>query len=179
MEMTQIRVGEKYPLPYSGNSSGGQIDFSVNGMVITFFISNPSYAEIDGFENGDVEVGYVELPHAMLFAIKMGFLVVDAPYFPYDKERYLADDFEPNMGIAMTAILVDADTGIVKHLRVVGLGHDFSNDFNTSYKNYCKLTYKDKLYHKSINDAYYIYPSTADVLLNAVTSYKLETKKEA
>jgi hypothetical protein len=105
-----------------------------DGCTLYVCFSHPTEKEIINVEHGQFECAFAEEGDIILMFFKYGtHNWMDAPYScklevdvfgHYD----LPVDPRPGEGVAFTTVLVDADNGVVKVLRLIGLGHEFTKE---------------------------------------------------
>ncbi len=108
---------------------GVQFDISDEGATMLVFFQGPTEEEIDQFKSGkDFEIRFAELYGVIMVTVKIGNLNwMDAPYTPH-LSRSLTRFQLPNegQGLGLTLLLVDAITGEIKHIRLLGLSERFT-----------------------------------------------------
>lgn len=127
------------------------------------------------FKHGNsFEIRFVVLGSVIMITAKIGNLEwMDAPYNPHlspgltkftipqDKER-----------IALNLILVDAKTGLVKALRMIGLSNDFSRKIFGEMMDQKTKIFNHGLYLKELNQIFAKY-QTRDIVKMSVARCKL------
>lgn len=125
-----ISVGE----PYSrvvGKREGCYFDINYPNIELIYNYAHPTQEEIKQF-GSDIpfEIRAVEFNDIIFITTKCGSLPWnDAPYNPQLGNCEL-DIVDPGYeGYALQLIMTDSPSGTVKHLRLIGLGNDFSIKF--------------------------------------------------
>lgn len=93
-----------------------------------YFFQNPTADEIEQFKSGtNFEIRFAELYGVIMITVKIGNLNwMDASYTPH-LSKSLTKFQLPNkgQGLGLTLILVDAVTGKIKQIRLLGLSEKF------------------------------------------------------
>lgn len=123
-----LEVGKPY-MPIVGRPEGVFFDLDEAGYTLIYNFDKPTEAEISAASaDQPFEIRYAVLSGAIWILTKCGSLNwTDAPFNPHLSLNY-ADPLEPTpgTGTSLTFIMTDATDGIIKHLRLIGLGTDFS-----------------------------------------------------
>lgn len=128
-DMQKIKVGEKYPGTYK--QEGLFLDYE-NGFTLKIFLPNISEQEAAAFSSGKYKFGLAELSGILFFIseFKGALDLSDAPFHfgLYDDDRIdnLPTIHDDSLGLSLNIIVVDSATGIIKTLRLIGLGTRFS-----------------------------------------------------
>jgi hypothetical protein len=124
-----LSVGGTFPTS-KDRGEGVYFDIDESGLLLIYNFSNPSEKEIEAVQN--------DQPFEIRYLVKDGVLIMltkavslnwtDAPYTPWLSSNFsqLPYPDSPSSGYALTFILVDAATNVIKSLRLIGLGHTFS-----------------------------------------------------
>lgn len=121
-------VGEKVD-DFVGHEEGTMIEISDAGAVLKVFFNEPTQNEIKQFQSGEpFEIRVTELYDVIMFTFKFGCLNwMDAPYNPHlSKDLNGLELLEEGQGLALTIVLVDTKTGIIKNMRLVSLSTYFT-----------------------------------------------------
>ena len=106
-----------------------QFDISDDGAIMLVFFRNPTTSEIDQFKSGkEFEIRFTELYNVIMVTVKIGNLNwMDAPYTPHLSPNLTKFQIpNENQGLGLTLILIDAITGEIKHIRLLGLSEKFT-----------------------------------------------------
>lgn len=109
-----------------------RIDMDTSGIIIYIFFDGMTKEESANIGGGSrFEIRFLELEDMLMFSIKCGNLNwMDAPYSPHlglSRQGIINMIYKDNTGIPLTLIGVDSVTGIIKNIRLVGMGTEFSN----------------------------------------------------
>lgn len=114
---------------FKNHEEGVQFDISDDGATMIVFFSTPTQEEIEQFKSGKIfEIRFTTIYDVIMITTKIGNLNwMDAPYTPH-LSRYLTRYQLPNEGegLGLTLYLVDAATGKIKHMKLLGLSERFT-----------------------------------------------------
>lgn len=126
--MQRYRVGQIVD-NFKNHHEGAYFDISDEGATLLVFFKNPTSSEIDQFKTGQYfEIRFIELYEIIMITVKIGDLNwMDAPYTPH-LSFYLTELQLPkvNQGLALSLFLIDAASGEIKHMRLIGLSEEFT-----------------------------------------------------
>ena len=138
---------------WKGHSEGTLFEVDDSGATLIVFFDSPTENEVDQFHEGkNFELRYSVIYDITMMTFKIGNLNwMDVPY-----EAHLSKNLNKfpivsaNQGLALTLMLVDGKTGIVKSLRLIGLSTDFSRKFighlmEAKMKEFNENDYKQRL----------------------------------
>lgn len=104
-------------------------DIANDGAAMLVFFKDPTSDEIQQFSAGtNFEIRFTELYGVIMITVKIGSLNwMDAPYTPHLSHNLTNYEFSTkNQGLALTLFLIDANSGEVKHIRLLGLSEEFT-----------------------------------------------------
>lgn len=122
-EVGQVVENFKY------HAEGTQFDLANDGATMIVFFNQPTNDEIEQFKEGkNFEIRFVELKDVIMITTKIGNLNwMDAPYTPHLSKNLTRFQFpNENEGLGLTLMLVDAVTGEIKHMKLLGLSEKFT-----------------------------------------------------
>lgn len=106
-----------------------QFDLADDGAIMLVFFKSPTQSEIEQFKSGkNFEIRFTEIYDVIMITAKIGNLNwMDAPYSPHLSKNFTKFEL-PNewQGLGLTLILIDAITGEIKHIRLLGLSEKFT-----------------------------------------------------
>lgn len=125
--MVIFEVGQPYP-PVAGKPEGVYFEIDEAGAKLIYNFASPSAREIASTREGSsFEIRFLELGDLLWITVKAGSIPwADAPYNPRLSMVEELPTPEPGLGLALTMILVDANTAVIRSLRLIGLGKAFS-----------------------------------------------------
>lgn len=111
------------------HSEGAQFDIADDGATMFVFFQGPRVEEIEQFKSGkSFEIRFLELYGVIMITVKIGSLSwMDVPYTPHLSQNLTKFQLpDEGQGLGLTLILVDAVTGEIKHIRLLGLSERFT-----------------------------------------------------
>lgn len=117
---------------FINHNEGALFNMSDEGASLIVFFNNPTENEVEQFKSGHrFEIRFTELYGVIIMTFKIGNLSwMDAPYSPHLSKNLTKFSFpDENHGLALTLIFVDASTGEIKSLRLLGLSSHFTKKF--------------------------------------------------
>lgn len=126
--MYTLRVGDKFS-PMYRHPEGAYFTIDDSGLMLIYNYRMPTEKELSAVKEGNpAEFRFLVENGMIFFMSKMGSLPWnDSPFDPrLDRDRGLEPPVSANDGYLMTFMMVDAATNTIKHIRAIGLGHDFS-----------------------------------------------------
>jgi hypothetical protein len=136
--INEFEIGKPY-LPVVGREQGIIFGVDKGGLTIVYNFENPSKHEIDQVRSGkSFEIRAAELNDVVMVTTKLGDLKwTDAPYNPRLSGEFALEPIENDTaGYALYIFMTDTPSGIIKHMRLIGLGNKFSKGFRQLlYKN--------------------------------------------
>lgn len=146
-----------------------QFDLSDDGAIMLVFFQKPTKKEIEQFGSGkNFEIRFTEIYGVIMMTIKIGNLNwMDAPYTPH-LSRNLTKFQLPNdnKGLGLTLMLIDAITGEIKHIRLLGLSEKFTKQFFGLVMKQKMSDFNVAEYDNSLKRIYSIYPTTQIVKMS-------------
>lgn len=132
--MEKLEVGGKFSL-LAGQPEGTFFEITESGPVWFFNYANPTGSEIAAMSAGSpFEIRTIELSDVLWILVKCGDQPwTEAPYNPRLSKSPVLNPIEDGVsGYALTLVMVDAATQIIRHIRTVGLGNKFSRQLKAS-----------------------------------------------
>ncbi|MCH9731744.1 MAG: hypothetical protein K0U84_19040 [Actinomycetia bacterium] len=115
-----LTIGAPYPTPLPAGAESAQWRLSEDGVELVLLLPHPTDGEVESIRAGRARFALVAGDHALILAYKFGQMAwSDAPWQACrqtDGTSGLAD--VPAGQLAVTVIVVDSATGIVRALRV-------------------------------------------------------------
>lgn len=122
-EVGQVVDGFKH------HSEGVHFDIADDSATMLVFFQSPTAEEIEQFKSGkNFEIRFTELYGVIMITVKIGNLNwMDAPYTPHLSKNLMRFQLSnEGQGLGLTLILIDAVTGEIKHMRLLGLSERFT-----------------------------------------------------
>jgi len=176
-----LAVGGVYPKAV-GALEGLYFDIGYPQMELIYNVHNPTERELSQVTQGsDFEIRAIELNDVVFITTKFGGLHwAEAPYNPSLGDGRL-DEIEPGTrGYALQFYLTDAPDGIIRHMRLIGLGNEFSIKLRELiYANKEKvLTIAPELYEKKREDVFQRY-KTSEIAKMSPYCYRIRKDEAA
>jgi hypothetical protein len=169
--MNQIEVGQLYLPPRTEYPEGCEFNFYDGGYQLNLYWDNPNKQEIQAVQKG--KANFSLLIHEQIIFLLYQFkplLWGDAPYHyslvPVDR-RSSPKSIEEGQGVLLTIILIDARTGIVRAIRIIGLSTNLSRKLVDAIAIQVANPIAPQDYSNRVDQAYSKYPNTIDMVLNA------------
>jgi hypothetical protein len=164
MELIQMKVGERFPIQkvidhFKGND-GASLDYSREEKTLSLYVAlnSPRSKEINSFNKDIIRFGFYrnELLDTAIIMIYIGTdlvfdLVYDINVLDVDMDGIIE-------GNRFDMYLIDSKTGILKAMRMIGLGENFISELNRICRNDRRYTSKEynewlqnDVYKKSLN----------------------------
>lgn len=173
--MIQYEVGQVVD-NFVCHQEGVLFDVSDEGASLIVFFRNPEKEETEQFKSGHrFEIRFVEIYGIIMMTFKIGNLNwMDAPYSPHLSKNLTKFTFpNENQGLGLTLVFVDAATGEIKSVRLIGLSTNFTKKFFGLLMEHKMKDFNIVEYNNSLNKIYSIYPTNKIVKLSDVY-YKID-----
>lgn len=170
--MYKYEVGQLFQDGITMYPEGTKFDFTQGGPVLIMFLERPTEKEIQQVKSGRLQIGFWYKDDVIFVLFKFGSLNwMDAPYNVHLSEPFTFEEIVPNSGFGLHVFLVDAATGIIKAMRLIGLGTTFSIQLKKAIEKQKNAAFDESLYDKAIMRVYGNY-STNDMIKYADIIYK-------
>lgn len=126
--MTVFTVGKECPL-LAGRPEGTYFDITDNGPLWCFNYMNPTKEELDDVSAGSsFEIRSMVLYGILWIFVRCGTQQwAEAPFDPrLCKKPFLQEITNDSDGYGLMLLLIDAQTSILRHIRLITLGNKFS-----------------------------------------------------
>lgn len=137
--MQAIKVGERLPL--FKHVEGVFVDVGESGVTIFFSLFEPTPKELESFTSrSSFKIRSGVIDNVLFFTLKPGSLPWSDAYWIPSNDPVRLQKAGYGQGVALTLVLIDAHTSVVKRIRLIGLGTEFSKvlkeqtDFILDYK---------------------------------------------
>lgn len=114
---------------FRGHEECVKFDITDDGAMLLVFFQNPTKKEIEEFASGKYfEIRFLELDQVIMVTTKIGDLNwMDAPYTPHLSPNLTTFQIpDESQGLGLMLVLIDAVTGEIKTLRLLGLSEEFT-----------------------------------------------------
>lgn len=167
--MIKYEVGQVID-KFISHQEGAFFDVSDEGAKLIVFFKNPTIEEKEQFKSGHrFEIRFTELYGVIMMTFKIGNLSwMDAPYSPHLSKNLTKFTFpNENQGLGLTLIFVDAVTGEIKSMRLMGLSTNFTKKFFGLLMEQKTKEFNVAEYNNSLNKIYSIYPTNKIVKMSS------------
>lgn len=162
--MYKYEVGELLHEGVIRYQEGIRFDFDQDGPTLQVFFENPTPDEIMQMKQGNFKIGYWQHKDIIFILTKFGDLEwMDAPYNIHLSKSFTLATPEESQGYGLTIYFVDASTGILKVMRLIGLEHEFSLKLKEAIEAQGRMPFDKVDYANNISICYRTY-STKDML---------------
>lgn len=176
--MTVFAVGQLYNPNRTSWPEVAQYQYAKGEHHLLLFFRDPSDEEIKAVKSSPAEFALVV--EQDIISLLYHFESIpwsDTAYtwhmVPAD-QRTLPVDVPAGLGALMTIILIDASTGIVKAIRAVSLGTDFTNALHKAIREQAGKPFDRERYDDQLNKLFVRYP-THMLLTRAIARYTAGT----
>lgn len=169
-----LKIGEKTDM-MAGQPEGCIFNVDGGGLFLAYNYDSPSQAEIEAFSSGTpFEIRFVRMNGILFILAKAGKMPwIDAPYTIQLSPFACFPPLGQNEGYSLTLILIDRKTSIVKGLRVIGLGHTFSEQLHAEIMAHADEPLYVPEYYAQVSAVYQRY-STKQLVQFSTQRYKLK-----
>jgi len=180
--MIEYRIERPYPNPFHLDvedlDSNGIIDFSESGGELHLFYKTPSEIEVNNIWFGDIRAALTYIKGIIFIQIKFGKLpwhdmAYNAQISKLNDSLMSLQEMDMRTGCALSIILVDSDTQLVKALRVVALSHRFSQELRKAMNEQLEDTFFIKMAYENNVRTILGNMASNDLLKYAVVNEKL------
>ena len=161
--MQLLEVGKLFKEGATRYQEGCRVDVDDTGINLFLYYNNPTEEEVKDTKGGNFKFGFYKENNAIFMLFKCGDQEwIDSPYSAHLSKNLtkleLADE---GKGLALHVYLIDAGTGILKVMRLIGLKTKISQDLIEAIK--CQQLMDFKGYDSNIRNVYNKY-STKDLV---------------
>lgn len=152
--MQQFEVGKVWG-EAKGHADGTKFDIDDSGAIMIVYFNSPTPNEVSAFAPGEpFEIRFTSLTDVIMITAKIGDLNwMDFPYTPHLSKNLTRLTFPgENQGLALTLMLVDTATGIVKSLRMMGLSESFTRKLYGNIMELQAMPFDSSVYAVSVNN---------------------------
>lgn len=151
-------------------------DVSDGGATLIVYLNRPTNHEVSEFKKGKLKMGYYLYKNVIMLLVKVGDMPwMDAPYSVHlSKHITNLNDVGESQGLATTIMLVDAQNGEIKTIRVVGMNHRLTKGLFEAIRRQESISFEN--YDENIRYLYRTY-STKELLKRASMVENLAIKK--
>lgn len=172
IRMVHYHVGDTYPEFRTGDMTIRAEYTGLSGWTMVVGFPNISDREVADFSHTDAQVAHVVIDDRLFLLAKFGNISwMDMPFEPAKYSEPL--DYSPfpgGTGIPLTVIVFNSSTGMVRHIRMLGLSNPMSNNLHAICADMDKRhrPFDPAAYDADINRIYAEYPSSESMLKKVV-----------
>ncbi|TEB13337.1 hypothetical protein [Pelotomaculum propionicicum] len=149
--MRKYEVGKLFAEEITSYPETVKFDFTQSGPVLLVFFAGPTPKEIESVKSGRFEAGFYAKDDVIFFLARFaGLNWMDAPYTAHLSEPFEFLEMGEGQGFGLHIFLVDARTGIIKAMRLIGLSAGFSRKLKTAIEDQKKRPFNKDVYDHQI-----------------------------
>ena len=161
IDLRAIEVGKPFIAGKTNFREASWLEYTETGPILLMSVANPTAKEIEAVRTGNAEFALYETNPVLWFLYKIrGFGPwSDCPFsirLYDDKNRKFdwSEGIGDGMGLGLQIILIDAGSGIVKVLRLIGLPTKFSRMFRAMILRQLEQPFDTGNYNREIEKVY-------------------------
>jgi hypothetical protein len=163
-----LEVGKQFKEGVTRYQEGCKVDITAAGIDFMVYYSAPTQEEIKDIKKGPFKFGFYDEKNVILMLFRFGNQAwMNSPYSVH-LSKNLTELKEPTEGIgyALNVYLIDADTGILKSMRLIGLNTKISKML---YKAIAEQKQQDYAgFETNLNNIYAKYPTKVLVSIGKI-----------
>ncbi len=162
-------VGKLFEVGVTEYEEQVKFDFLSEGPVLLIFFKSPTEKEVSEINAGKASFRLYEKYNIIFLLSKFGSLEwMDAPYTVHLSDNIVLDIPSDGLGYALNIFLIDAATGIIKAIRLIGLSTKFSFALHKCMQKQTETQFDKYMYLDNLNCIYRDY-STKDMLKYSIS----------
>lgn len=127
LDFTSYVVGKQFPLNRKRHGDGCAFEYLGTGPSILIYYSNPTDIEIDRVETAPFDVGFFSYKSVLYVIANIGGDIIECPFnVNMHAEAQSLKSTGGKQGI-LSIFLIDADTNILKAMRLTGMPPQFAD----------------------------------------------------
>lgn len=155
MNLRHFEVGKLFEPGKTHYKEAVKFEFTKAGPVLLLFFDAPTPKEIDSVAGGDLRIGFDEKNEIIFLLLKFeGMPWMDAPYSIHLSPPVDLAEVEEGTGYGLQIFLVDSSTGILKAMRIIGLGTEWSRRFKEAVERQRETAFDAGIYDAKIQNIY-------------------------
>ncbi len=160
----KYEVGELYSPTRTRWPQGSDYNFRSGGHELRLFLPDLTEREIEQVRSGRAEFRIFIRGGLLILVYRFGDMPwSDASYnwhmVSEEEQTTPEDPVDPTMGAALTVLLIEANTGVIKAMRLIGLQHDFTLALHRLIRLQIDQPWDHEDYLRRIAETYRIYSS--------------------
>lgn len=170
--MHRYQVGEVYHKGKTHWQEGSDFNYRSGALELRLFFSHLTGADIRAVKGGACSFAFTEIEGIIFFLFEFGRAcpLSDNSYSIHLvplHERTPAPELAPGEMALLSIILVSAEDGIIRALRQISLGHDFSKALYDAINAQYARPFDRTEHDRKIAAVYAVYPSSQALLARA------------
>lgn len=181
--MYKYKVGTLYNANRTRWPQGIEYNYRANTHELRMFLASLKPQEVERIRSGPYKFALVEEGDVIFLCSDFGspFPWSDSPYsihmVPKD-ERTIPQELQPGERALLYIVLVSAETGIIRALRIISLGHFFSVALHEAIREQAERPFNQACYDRQLAEVYRKYATTQALLKRATISCIIERGNE-
>lgn len=160
MNLRHFEVGQLFETGKTHYNESTKFDFTDSGPILLLFFASPTRAEIEAIREGGIRIGFLEKDGIIFMLFKFQNTPwMDAPFSIALAQFKEPAEVEEGTGYGLQIFLVDADNGILKVMRLIGLGTEWSMRFREAMMRQKEADFDMRIYDAKIQNIYRSYSS--------------------
>jgi hypothetical protein len=178
--MQRYEVGKIYHPGKTRWQEGTDFNYRSNTLELRMFFSKLTHSDIRAIRNGPCRFHLANIDGILFFLFEFGRAcpLSDNSYSWWlvpEKERTIPPDLTPGEMAVLTIILVSAEDGIIRAMRQISLGHDFSKALYDAIRKQTQQPFDPAQHDRAIANVYRQHPTTQALLRQATATCIVET----
>lgn len=150
-------------------------NFDPSGPILYIFFNKPTDKEIQQIKNDKFEIGLYTQDEIIFILSKFGDLDwMDSPYSVHLSPAVELEQSKGKQGYGLNVLLVDASSGIIRAIRLIGLSNEFSCKLKDAMERQKTMSFNKIDYDQKINRIYSKY--NTDNLVNLSSTFYRSNK---
>ncbi|WP_331732480.1 hypothetical protein OG613_48075 (plasmid) [Streptomyces sp. NBC_00015] len=182
--MTMLAVGEPYPGRVQWRDGACEISITQQGVDFVLALANPTTHEVKAFRKGNAEFALVPGRHHLMWAYKFtdpqdsdprhGIQWSDQPWEYHRQAAGPAAAVPAGRGgsFQLQLVLVDASTGVVEALRMIGPSVEFADALRDAVEAQASVPHDPAAANRELESVYTRYKSSTDLVLVAEARFE-------
>lgn len=155
MQLRHLEVGQLFEPGRTHYDEGVKFEFTQGGPILLIFFDRPTEKEVESIRSGKFIMKFYDTDNIIFMLFKFRSLNwIDAPYNIHLSPSFTFEPMSETQGFGLQIYLVDAATGILKVIRYIGLGHEFSIRLRDAILSQKSRPFDEGIYNFKINDIY-------------------------
>lgn len=182
--MHRYEVGKIYHKGKTRWQDGTDFNYRSNVLELRMFFSGLTHSDIRMIRNGHCSFYFAEINGIIFFMFDFGKAcpLSDNSYSIHlvdEAERTLPPALQPGEMALLTIILVSSEDGIIRAMRQISLGHDFSKALYEAIRAQAARPFDRATHDAQLAQVYRAYPTVQALLTRAQATCIVESRTES